>query len=103
MFIFERLIRNLLDVTDKAGCFVPLYVMTSDKNHEETVSFFAEKNYFGYPEEFVKFFKQEMAPSVDFDGKLYMEAADSLSLSPNGNGGWFYSMAVTGVLRDVKA
>ncbi len=103
VFIFERLIRNLLDVTDKAGCFVPLYVMTSDKNHEETTAFFEEKQYFGYPKVFVKFFKQEMAPSVDFQGKLYMESADSLSLSPNGNGGWFYSMAVTGVLKDVKA
>lgn len=103
LFIFECLINNLLDVTNKAGCFVPLYVMTSDKNHEETVSFFKEKNYFGYPKGFVKFFKQEMAPSVDFNGKLYMETADSLSLSPNGNGGWFYSMAVTGVLDDVKA
>lgn len=102
VFIFERLIRNLLDVTDKAGCFVPLYVMTSDKNHDETTSFFEEKNYFGYPKTFVKFFKQEMAPSVDFNGKLYMESPDSLSLSPNGNGGWFYSMAVTGVLEDVK-
>ena len=103
VFIFERLIRNLLDVTDKAGCFVPLYVMTSDKNHEETTAFFEEKQYFGYPKDFVKFFKQEMAPSVDFQGKLYMESEDSLSLSPNGNGGWFYSMAVTGVLKDVKA
>ena len=103
VFIFERLIRNLLDVTDKAGCFVPLYIMTSDKNHDETTSFFEEKNYFGYPKDFVKFFQQEMAPSVDFNGKLYMESADSLSLSPNGNGGWFYSMAVTGVLKDVKA
>lgn len=103
IYIFERLIRNLFDVTDKAGCFVPLYVMTSDKNHDETISFFEEKNYFGYPKDFVKFFKQEMAPSVDFNGKLYMESADSLSLSPNGNGGWFYSMAVTGVLKDVKA
>lgn len=103
VFIFERLIRNLLDVTDKAGCYVPLYVMTSDKNHDETAAFFEEKNYFGYPKDFVKFFKQEMAPSVDFQGKLYMESADSLSLSPNGNGGWFYSMAVTGVLKDVKA
>lgn len=103
VFIFERLIRNLLDVTDKAGCFVPLYIMTSDKNNDETVEFFEEKNYFGYPKNFVKFFKQEMAPSVDFNGKLYMESEDSLSLSPNGNGGWFYSMAVTGVLKDVKA
>lgn len=50
----------------------------------------------------LSFFKQEMAPSVDFQGKLYMEALDSLSLSPNGNGGWFYSMAVTGILNDVK-
>ena len=103
VYIFERLIRNLLDVTGKAGCYVPLYVMTSDKNNDETIAFFEEKAYFGYPKDFVKFFKQEMAPSVDFDGKLYMEAADSLSLSPNGNGGWFYSMAVTGVLKDVKA
>ena len=103
IYIFERLIRNLMDVTDKAGCFVPLYVMTSDKNHDETTAFFEEKNYFGYPKDFVKFFKQEMAPSVDFQGKLYMESADSLSLSPNGNGGWFYSMEVTGVLKDVKA
>ncbi|MDE6053997.1 MAG: UTP--glucose-1-phosphate uridylyltransferase, partial [Lachnospiraceae bacterium] len=103
VYIFERLIRNLQDVTDKAGCFVPLYVMTSDKNNDETIAFFEEKNYFGYPKDFVKFFKQEMAPSVDFNGKLYMEAVDSLSLSPNGNGGWFYSMAVTGVLEDVRA
>lgn len=103
VYIFERLIRNLTDVTDKAGCFVPLYIMTSDKNNDETIAFFEEKDYFGYPKEFVKFFKQEMAPSVDFNGKLYMESADSLSLSPNGNGGWFYSMAVTGVLKDVKA
>lgn len=103
VYIFERLIRNLMDVTDKAGCFVPLYVMTSNKNHDETIAFFEEKNYFGYPKDFVKFFKQEMAPSVDFQGKLYMESADSLSLSPNGNGGWFYSMEVTGVLKDVKA
>lgn len=103
VYIFERLIRNLQEVTDQAGCFVPLYIMTSDKNNDETIAFFEEKHYFGYPKDYVKFFKQEMAPSVDFQGKLYMEAPDSLSLSPNGNGGWFYSMAVTGVLRDVKA
>lgn len=101
VYIFERLIRNLQDVTDKAGCFVPLYIMTSDKNNDETIAFFEEKDYFGYPKEFVKFFKQEMAPSVDYAGKLLMELADSLSLSPNGNGGWFYSMAVNNVVDDV--
>ena len=57
VYIFERLIRNLQDVTDKAGCYVPLYIMTSDKNNDETIAFFKEKSYFGYPEEYVKFFK----------------------------------------------
>ncbi len=33
VFIFERLIRNLSDVTDKAGCYVPLYVMTLSLIH----------------------------------------------------------------------
>ena len=103
VYIFERLIRNLQDVTDKAGCFVPLYIMTSDKNNDETIEFFEEKNFFGYPKEYVKFFKQEMAPSTDYDGKLLMEEKDSLSLSPNGNGGWFYSMTVTGIIDDVHA
>lgn len=103
MFIFERLICNLTEVTDKAGCFVPLYIMTSDKNNEETIAFFEEKNYFGYSKEFVKFFRQEMAPSTDYDGKLLMEEKDSLSLSPNGNGGWFYSMVKSGVIDDVHA
>ena len=103
VYIFERLVRNLMDVTDKAGVYVPLYIMTSDKNNDDTVAFFKEKNYFGYPEEYVKFFIQEMAPSVDFEGKLYMEDKDSLSLSPNGNGGWFTSMDKTGILKDVHA
>ena len=103
VYIFERLIRNLQDVTDKAGCFVPLYIMTSDKNNDETIEFFEEKNFFGYPKEYVKFFKQEMAPSTDYNGKLLMEEKDSLSLSPNGNGGWFYSMTVTGIIDDVHA
>lgn len=102
MYIFERLIVNLMEVTDQVGAYVPLYIMTSDKNHEQTVSFFEEHLYFGYPKDFVKFFIQEMAPSIDFDGKLLMDANDCLSLSPNGNGGWFTSLANAGLLEDVK-
>lgn len=101
VYIFERLVRNLMDVTDNAGVFIPLYVMTSDKNNDDTVAFFKEKNYFGYPEEYVKFFIQDMAPAVDYNGKLYMEAKDQLALSPNGNGGWFASMDKAGILEDV--
>ena len=101
--IFNCLVNNLKDVTDAAGAYVPLYIMTSEKNDEETRRFFAEKNYFGYPEEYVKFFVQEMAAAVDYDRKLLLEEPGRLATSPNGNGGWFSSLAKAGLLDDVHA
>ena len=58
LFLFGQLIRNLLDVVDMTGAYVPLYIMTSDKNNEDTVAFFEEHNYFGYDKDYVKFFIQ---------------------------------------------
>lgn len=74
IFIFQRLIENLLEVVNQAGAWIPLYVMTSDKNHETTAAFFKEKEYFGYNADYVTFFMQDMAPASDYDGKVYMEA-----------------------------
>lgn len=102
VFIFQRLIENLLDVVHMADAWVPLYIMTSDKNHETTTSFFKEKNYFGYNPEYVTFFMQDMAPAADYSGKVYMEEKGKMSTSPNGNGGWFLSMMKWGVVDKIK-
>ena len=102
LFLFGQLIRNLLDVVDMTGAYVPLYIMTSDKNNEDTVAFFEEHNYFGYDKDYVKFFIQSMVPSVDYNGKLYMESTDSLAMSPNGNGGWFLSLMAAGLDKDME-
>lgn len=102
LYIFEQLIRNLQKVTEEAGAYVPLYVMTSDKNDTDTRAFFAEHDYFGYNKDYVKFFVQEMVPAVDFDGNVLVEAEDSLAMSPNGNGGWFTSLLKAGLGEDMK-
>lgn len=102
MYIFERLFVNLMDVTKAAGCPVHLFVMTSDKNHEATVKFMAEHEFFGYDGAYVHFFKQEMAPAADYNGKIYMESKSKMSTSPNGNGGWYISMKNAGILDIVK-
>lgn len=102
VYIFERIIRNLMDAVDITGSWIHLFVMTSDKNHESTIDFFKEKNYFGYNKEYTTFFKQEMAPAADYNGKIYMESRSRMSTSPNGNGGWFISMERSGVLKKVK-
>lgn len=39
LFLFQQLIRNLMDVTDEAGAYVPLYIMTSNINHDDTQAF----------------------------------------------------------------
>ena len=102
LYIFEMLIKNLMEVVKATGVYVPLFVMTSDKNHEDTVSFFEEMNYFGYDKSFVWFFKQAMAASCDYDGKFYLEDKGKVSMSPNGNGGWFISLGKAGLLDKVK-
>ncbi len=102
LYIFECLIRNLMDTTERAGTFVPLFIMTSEKNDEETRAFFEEMKYFGYNEEYVHFFVQEMAPAVDENGKILLEEKGRIATSPNGNGGWFSSMVKAGLLPLLK-
>lgn len=97
VYIFQRLIENLMDVVRKAGAWVPLYVMTSDKNHEATTAFLKKHDYFEYNSEYITFFMQEMAPACDREGKVYMEEKWKISTSPNGNGGWYSSMHKWGI------
>lgn len=102
LYLFEQLINNLMDVVKKAGNYVPLFIMTSEKNDADTRAFFDEHNYFGYDRKYVFFFVQEMAPSVDYNGKVYLEAKGRVATSPNGNGGWFTSLAKAGLLNTAK-
>lgn len=102
MYIFERLFYNLMDVVNEAGVWIPLFIMTSDKNREATENFLREHEFFGYDEDCVWFFKQEMAPASDYNGKVYLEEKWKISTSPNGNGGWYSSMDREGVLDIVR-
>lgn len=101
VYIFQRIIENLLDTVKQAGgTYLRLFIMTSEKNNDATINFLKEHNYFGYPEEKVTFFKQDMAPASDYEGKVYMEGKNRISTSPNGNAGWYSSMLKAG-LRDL--
>lgn len=102
VYIFEMLIKNLLDVVKQTGAWVPLYIMTSEKNNDDTIHFLEEMNYFGYDKDYVDFFIQEMAPAASFDGKIYLEEKDRISTSPNGNGGWFISFVKSGLSEKAK-
>lgn len=93
IYIFQRIVENLLDVVKAADNeWIHLFVMTSDKNHEATTQFFKTNDYFGYDAEHIHFFKQDMAPATDYQGKIYLEDKGKIATSPNGNGGWLISL-----------
>ncbi len=60
--------------------------MTSEENHNETVTFFAENDFFGMKEQ-ILFFPQGMLPALTFEGKIIMESPGKIARSGNGNGG----------------
>lgn len=103
VYIFECQINNLLDVVKLADTWVHLFIMTSDKNNDVTIQFLKEHDFFGYKEEYIHFFKQDMAAATDYEGRIYLEEKHRLSTSPNGNGGWFISMKNAGLLDVVHS
>jgi len=103
VYIFERLIENLREsCASCGGAHVPLYIMTSELNDAATQEFFREHAFFGYPEQDVAFFTQDMAPCTDEAGKILLAAKGRIALSPNGNGGWYSSLVRTGLLADAE-
>ncbi len=101
LFIFQLLMEHTMDIVRLAGCFIHMYIMTSDINYRDTLIFFKEHNFFGYDPEYIHFFVQELNPATDFSGKILMNSKSSLALSPNGNGGWFSSMHKAGLLDKI--
>jgi len=99
LYIFECLMNNLKEVTDMAGAYVPLFIMTSVDNNDETKEFFRKHDFFGYDKEYIWFFVQEQLPTIDKEGKLMLADKTKILTAPNGNGGWYASMERTGMIE----
>lgn len=94
--IFELLMQNVKSVAAQSKPF-PLFIMTSTENNADTVQFFKDNNYFGYPEEKIHFYIQDTEPACDLNGKIFLSAKNRVLLTPNGNGGWYSSLVNAGL------
>ncbi len=101
-YLFEILADSLKEKNERYGITLNWYIMTSDDNHNQTVDFFEEHDYFGYPRSHVKFFKQGNMPLLNEDGKLVIDESGSIKFASNGNGAVFRSMKNSGILDDMK-
>lgn len=101
-YLFEIVCDTLKRANKKYGVIIPWYIMTSEDNNDEIIEFFEEQNYFGYPKESIKFFKQGQMPLISEDGKLLVGENKLIKEASDGNGGIFSSMAKSGCLADME-
>lgn len=100
--LFQLLCESLIKAKEKYGTYVNWYIMTSNQNNKQTTEFFKDNNYFGYPEEKIKFFIQGELPMIGTDGKILVDETGLVKLGADGHGGVFESMLKSGVLEDMK-
>ena len=97
--IFGQLMNNIKDVTDLYGGYFHLFIMTSEINNDDTVAFFKQNDFFGYPADKIHFYIQDKEPVCGLDGKIFLSEKHCVAFSPNGNGGWYSSLVNSGLYR----
>ncbi|MFC1504589.1 UTP--glucose-1-phosphate uridylyltransferase [Spirochaetota bacterium] len=76
---------------------MPFIIMTSIVNHNETVDFFKEHDFFGLKEDSVFFITQGVLPAIDNSGKLILAQKHHIFFSPDGHGGCLKAMNVNNI------
>jgi UDP-N-acetylglucosamine/UDP-N-acetylgalactosamine diphosphorylase len=76
--------------------------MTSTENNKETVEFFEEHNYFGYPKDHIKFFIQGNLPLLFTNGQLVLDKDYSIKEAADGNGCIYKAMREDKILEDME-
>lgn len=88
--------------TEKGSVVVPWYVMTSGPTRGPTESFFKEHNYFGLNESQVFVFEQGVLPCISNDNKILLESKSKVAVAPDGNGGIYQALVLSGAIDDMR-
>ncbi len=101
--LFRIFAEGILGTQRRHDVTIPWYIMTSPLNHDATVAFFEQHEHFGLDPAAVRFFPQGVMPSFDKDsGKLLLAQPGVLATNPDGHGGSFKALRVSGALDDMK-
>jgi len=102
--LFQIHVEKVLARSEKAGCPIPLAIMTSPATHRETVEFFQSHSRFGLREDDLYVFCQGTMPSVDAKtGRILLTSPGELALSPDGHGGMLAAIVRSGTLETLAS
>lgn len=98
---FSLYIEKIKKIEEKYSCKVPLYIMTSKKNNNETVKYFEENKYFNR-KEYIRFFIQDELPMFLENKNLIVDENRQIKFASNGHGNVFEAMKKNGVISELK-
>ena len=96
--LFQIIAEDIIKTNNKYEVIIPWFIMTSEENDKQTQDFFEINNFFGYPKEKIKFFKQNKLPLIDINGKLILQEPYLIKEASNGNGNVFKSIDKSNIL-----
>ncbi len=84
--LFQLMAEKVYAASQLAEQPLPIALMTSPLNHQQTLSFFETHDNFRLQPEQVSFFCQPLWPLLSPSGDLFLEDPYTVALGPNGNG-----------------
>jgi UDP-N-acetylglucosamine/UDP-N-acetylgalactosamine diphosphorylase len=101
--LFQIHTEKILALEKRYGRLICFLIMTSESNHDATVRYFQDHDYFGHDPRHTIFFTQASQPAFDEQGKLLMSSRFSLALSPDGHGGMLYALQRNGLIEQLRS
>lgn len=100
--LFELACDTLKKANNLYGITLFWYIMVSPENKKQTIDYFKQHNYFGYPKEYITFFIQDTIPLIDVNGKIVLQDYYKIKEVSNGNGNVFKAMKKYNIITDMK-
>jgi UDP-N-acetylglucosamine/UDP-N-acetylgalactosamine diphosphorylase len=96
--LFQLLCESVKAASIRYNTEIPLLIMTSNENHDETVEFFHKNRFFDLNKDNINFFQQGRLPSITPKGELILKDEISIFENPDGHGGSLKALNDSGLL-----
>ena len=96
--LFHLFSEQIAALSSRHRTRIPLLIMTSFENHDDTVTFFDNADFFGLDKNYVYFFQQGMLPTISPGGQLLLKDETQLFVNPDGHGGSLMALHKSGHL-----
>ena len=100
--LFQMLAEQVILLRDKYQCDLPWVIQTGPGNHDDTIAYFAARNWFGMSAPSVHFVCQGTLPALNANGDFMFTAPDELFSNPDGHGGVYRAIKRSGTIDTLR-